>query len=153
MRARILSGLFVAMTLAAGCASSELSQPAEMTDAARSRTFDIPPKQMADRVGEALAAEPLAIPVAETTDGVIVTGYKEYPGEWHIARRWQERTRYRITVIPDWNDPTGKARIEVIPETQQRAADVQEFKPAPELDRTQRAAEVLRAIEQKLAAP
>jgi hypothetical protein len=144
--------LIIGLGVGIGGCASELPQPAEMTDVARSRAYDIPPKQMVQRIREIVAAEPLRIPVTEDADGVLVTGFKEYPGEWHIARRWQERTRYRISVIPDWNDPAGKSRLEIIPETQQRAADVQEFKPAPELDRTERAAEVLRLIEQKLAA-
>ncbi len=65
-----------------------------------------------ETVAAAVSSPPLSLGVTEEKDGSILTGYQEFPGDWHVMRRWQERTRYRITVAPDWNEPTAAGRIE-----------------------------------------
>jgi hypothetical protein len=141
----------VALIVGAGCART-FPEPASALDAVRSQTYDVPPKQMVQRVSEIVGTAPLNVPVTEVQDGTLLTDWAQYPGEWHIARRWQERSRYQITVIPDWNEPTGKARLEIVAETEQRATDGQEWKPAPELKRVDRAREVLRVIDANVKA-
>jgi hypothetical protein len=135
----------------AGCATSSKSTlqvpPPDMPDAT---AYNIAPKQMVQAVRDAVAGDPLNLGIAEESDGTILTDFKTYPGDWHILRRWQERTRYQIRVIPDWDAPAARSRLEVRAETEQRAADGQNWRPAPELDRSDRAVEVLRMIQQKL---
>lgn len=120
--------------------------------ATQSATFNIPPKQLVSDVERIVSAPPLSLGVQSVNDGTIVTGWQEFRGELHIVRYWQERTRYHISVIPDWNDPTTRSRLEVGDETQQRAETRQRWYPAPELNRPERAAALLRQIESQLSA-
>ncbi len=113
---------------------------------APSQTYHLPPKQILQTVKDVVSSPPLSIGVTEEKGGSILTGYQEFPGDWHVLRRWQERTRYRITVSPDWNDPTGAGRIEVREMTEQRAADNMDWKPAPELQRPERARQMLETL-------
>src|SRR5687767_4414530 len=109
--ARRFSLMFCMLFLAAGCAAHwpevdpKLSAPGE--------SYRIPPKQLVEQVKQIISAPPLSLGVAEEQNGSILTDYQRHPGDWHIGRRWQERTQYRITVIPDWNEPTAAARLEV----------------------------------------
>lgn len=116
----------------------------------QSAIFDIPPKQLAKDVERIVSDPPLSLGVERAHDGTIVTGWREYRGELHIVRYWYERTRFIINVIPDWNDPTARSRLEIGDETQQRAETRQKWYPAPELNRPQRSAEVLKQIEAEL---
>ena len=81
-------------------------------------------------------------------DGVITTSWQRFPGVWRIARRWQEQTRFFITVIPDWSEPTKRCRILINQETQQRATEGQEWQPFTEADRKDRAQALLDRIQQ-----
>ena len=119
----------------------------------QSATFNIPPKQLVQDVQRIVSSPPLSLGVQSASDGTIVTGWREYRGELHIVRYWQERTRFHITVVPDWNDPTARSRLEVGDETEQRAETRQKWYPAPELNRPERSAEVLRQIEAQLGSP
>ena len=119
----------------------------------QSATFNIPPKQLVQDVQRIVSAPPLSLGVQGVNDGTIITGWREYRGELHIVRYWYERTRFHITVVPDWNEPTARSRLEVGDETEQRAETRQKWYPAPELNRPDRSAEVLRQIEAKLSQP
>ena len=52
-------------------------------------------------------------------------------------------------MIPDWDEPTARCRLQVSEETEQRAADVQAWQEAPELQRPERAKELMNAIREK----
>ena len=94
-----------------------------------------------------VAAPPLSLPIESESDGLLVTGYEAvHQGDWHILRHWQERSRYVIRLSPDWDQPTQRTHIEVSVQTQQRAASNQSFDDSPELDRSDRASDLLRQI-------
>lgn len=133
--------------LAAGCGTQTPTSRA----VTQSATFNIPPKELVQDVQRIVSSPPLSLGVQSVNGGTIVTGWREYRGELHIVRYWQERTRFHINVIPDWNEPTARSRLEVGDETEQRAETRQKWYPAPELNRPDRAAEVLRQIESQLS--
>jgi hypothetical protein len=142
------AGLGCLVIFFAGCASHwpEVNQKLESP----AKTYRVAPKQLITIIKEIVSTPPMSLGVTEEKDGSILTGYQSFPGEWHIGRRWQERTRYRITVIPDWNEPTAAARIEVRELTEQRAADGMEWKPAFDLQRPERATDMLNKLDQEI---
>lgn len=152
MMRQIRQGCLVlaAMVLLSGCAAHW--PETDSTLAAPSKTFQIAPKQLVTIVKEVVSSPPLSIGVVEEKDGSILTGPQRFTGDLHVVRKWQEQTRYRITIIPDWNDPTGVSRIEVRSFTEQRATDGQEWRPAPELQRPERARDLLNTIEAQIQA-
>ena len=133
---------------AGGCAS-EGSQPGR--DRYPSAEVNRPPKQLVTDIRRIVESPPLSLGVTDAYDGTIVTGHQPFRGELHIVRYWEERTRYRITVSPDWNDPAGKSRVQVADETDQRAEERQKWYPSPELQRPQRAQSVLNEILSRLS--
>src|SRR5688572_24002912 len=124
-----------------GCTSEPL-QPAAAPNPARA-SVNLPPKQALDEVKRLVSSPPMNLGVTEESDGVITTGWQRHKGNFHIGRHWQERTRYRIAVIPDWNEPTGKARLEVSAQTEERAAEGQTWTAAPQVHRPERAQALL----------
>lgn len=135
------------LALLAGCGNTPAQQ------AARSRVaplaaddVPVPPKELLEAVKQAVTAPPMSLSVVEQDRGTIVTDWKRYRGEWHIGRHWQERTRYRITVAPDFDDPAAASRISVIAETEQRAAEGQRWDREERVPRPQRAENALKHI-------
>ena len=130
--------MIVAPLLAtAGCLSEPL-QPS-LAPAPAQATVERPPKDALEHVKRIVSSEPLNLGATEEGDGVILTGWQRHRGNFHIGRYWQERTRYRVAVIPDWNEPTRRARVEVAAQTEERAAEGQTWTPAPQVHRPQRA--------------
>ena len=141
-------GLLIGTMLLMGCASKF---PAVNTTLdAPGQVYKVPPKTLVTTIKEIVSSPPVSLGVTEEKDGSLVTGYQEFPGDWHIGRRWQERTRYRISVIPDWNEPTNVARIEVRELTEQRAAENQSWKPAYDLQRPERARELAAKLDEQM---
>ena len=134
-----------------GCMSEPLNPSTAPPPAQAS--INRPPKDALAEIRRLVSAPPLNLGVSEELDGVILTGWQRQPGNIHIARRWQERTRYRIAVIPDWNEPTQRARIEIAPQTEERAAEGQTWTPAPQTHRPERAQAVLDQLTSALNAP
>ena len=137
------------MTLAtqAGCGNS----PAQQAAATRKSTLAsadvaVPPKELVEAVKRAVAQPPLSLSVEQQDRGTVLTGWKRYRGEWHIGRYWQERTRYRIDVSPDFDEPLARSRLSVVAETEQRAAEGQRWDREPRVPRPARAESTLRAI-------
>ena len=134
-----------------GCSGSgdvlHLAKPVSSIDVPQAE-YNLPPRQLYDAAKR--AAEELSLPVQQEKSGTFITGWKAYPGEWHIARRWQEQTRFRVSVIPDFENPSGKARLEVAEETQTREADGMSWKQLTDLNRPERAKELLKQIEQRI---
>ena len=147
--ALILLALASISTAAAGC-SSQPAKPPSALEVTQSVQFEVPPKQLVADIGRVVGEPPLSLEAERAGSGVVVTDYQQFPGEWNILRRWQERTRYRISVVPDWEQPDARARVEVTPETQQRPSDRHQWKPAPELHRPERAQAVLRHIQERV---
>ena len=57
-----------------------------------------------------------------------------------------EKTRYRITVSPDFNEPTKRCTVTVREFTEQRAAEGMKWESSESLPRPQRAADLLEQI-------
>lgn len=110
--------------------------------------FALPPQELIERVKQTLAS--MGISVEQQQGGVILTGYKEYPGTWHIARRWQEQTRYRITIFPDSLEPTMRSHLEITSQTQTRADDKDDWHNWAEYQRPQRAQALARDLHEKI---
>ena len=130
-----------------GCARTP-AQEAAASRVAPLAAADVaaPPKQLVEEVKRAVAEPPLSLAVEEQNKGTIVTGWKRYRGDWHIGRHWQERTRSRIDVAPDWDEPAARSRLTVTAETEQRAAEGQRWDREPRVQRPGRAKNVLDTI-------
>jgi hypothetical protein len=137
--------LLTILTALTGCTSAPLNPPDNRFNVAQAE-FNVPPKELAEKVKSALAQPPLNLTVASQDHGTLLTSYREYQGEFHIARHWKEQSRYRIEIAPDWDNPTGKAKLSVVEQTQQRRTNNQAWEDAPELQRPERAKEVLEQI-------
>jgi len=137
----------IGLVFTCGGCSSEFPAPANPLAPAEAH-FDVPPKQMVETIRQTVSSPPLSLPVEVQDNGVLFTGYQQFPGEWHILRRWQEQTRYKISVFPDWNDAANKCRVQVMDETQTRATAPQPWDPAPELDRRDRSRQLLERIQE-----
>jgi len=142
---------FVVLALVPGCASDPVAEAkASQVPAAAVADVAAPPKQLVQDVKRVLSSPPLSLGVESEDRGTLVTGWKRFQGDWHIGRHWQDRTRYRVEVIPDWDDPTTRARLSVTAETEQRAAEGQRWDREPRVPRPQRAQEVLGQILEQL---
>jgi hypothetical protein len=144
-RAMRLFAILDLLLLVTGCASNQPASDASSLTPVEA-ALDVPPKQALETIRQHLEPASPGPGVESVDGGAIVTGYERFPGEWHIARRWQERTRYRVSVIPDWQDPTGKCRVQVNEETQVRHADGQEWRNEPDLVRRERAEKMLQRV-------
>lgn len=151
-------GSFLAGAVLLAALSGCTSTPAD--EAARSRKTPLasadvaaPPKELVEAVKRAVAAPPLSLGVEAQDRGTVVTGWKRYRGDWHIGRYWQERTRYRIEVAPDWDEPLAKSRLSVIAETEQRAAEGQRWDRDARVPRPGRAESALKAIVEQVRIP
>jgi len=147
MNRALSPALLTMFFLLTGCASHWPAMDRNLTGS--QAEFDVPPKQMIETATRLVSEPPLSLGVVEEGKGTIMTGYQYFPGEWHVARRWQERTQYRITVIPDWDQPTRKCLVQVREQTEQRAADGMKWTPALELTRPDRAVQILQQIQQR----
>ena len=137
-----------ALIFATGCQwQKPKPPPPTQIESAPAGVINVPPKQVARIVQQAISAPPLSLNVQSAHGGTILTDWKEYEGALHIVRRWQERTRFKITVLPDFEDPTGKSHVQVFDETQEKPSAQQPWYPAPDDQRPQRAVEVLNVIE------
>jgi hypothetical protein len=144
-----LAFLFALMTVTSlgGCSST--FAPANDNLQAASAEFDVPPKEMVEKIRAALSTPPDDIGVVEQNKGTLTTGFQRFPGEWHIGRRWQEQTRYAISVVPDFDQPTARSRVEIREQTQTRAAEGMKWEPL-EADRQERATALLERIRQQV---
>ena len=154
-RVTVILLLFVAaLAVSAGCTNTlEKEAAASRTMADASADVATPPKQLVGDVRRVLESPPLSLGVESEEKGTLVSGWKRYQGDWHIGRHWQERTRYRIDVAPDWDEPTARSHLRVTAETEQRAAERQRWDREPRVPRPQRAKETLRQILDQLARP
>ena len=138
---------FVVLFTASGCQWQQPPQPSADSDRQQSAQINLPPKQLMDVTRQALSSPPMSVPVETGQDGTLLTGWREYPGELHIVRRWAERTRFKVVILPDFSEPLAKSHLQVIDETQEKPSDAQPWYPAPNSRRPDRSAEVLHLIE------
>jgi hypothetical protein len=131
-----------------GCASTYPTADTRMQGA--EAEFDVSPKELVARIKQALSEPPLDFGVAEENKGSLLTGYQQFPGEFRVARRWQERTRYRIRVIPDFDQPTQRAQVVITENTEQRAAEGMKWESSDVLPRPQRAIDLLAQLRPRL---
>lgn len=105
-------------TLAPAATQAAAAAPAPM-NAGASGVFQIPPQTLFDRLQAVLKADGFAI--ASASAGAIETDWRSYEGEFHLLRRWEEQSRFRIVVVPDISAPTAAARIDITEQTQRRS--------------------------------
>jgi hypothetical protein len=108
--------------------------------------LDVPPKQLVEQVRRAVSNPPVALDVEPQGKGVLLTGWKRYRGTVHIASYWQERTRWRVAVFPDFDEPATRSHLTVTAETEQRAAEGQRWDREPRVPRPRRAQDMLKSI-------
>jgi hypothetical protein len=154
MKAKTVVAVAVLLAGLAGCTNQYSEQSQKQLDESKQQVYGVPAQQLFDAAKRAVTSAPLSLPIEQDQNGVILTGYKEgYRGDWHIARYWQERTRYRLAVIPDWTDPTHKSRLEVTEETQTRSNSKAPWQSDPSIKRPDRALEVTHLVQQQLLNP
>lgn len=152
MVARALGWCIVAIFVG-GCAWQQPKQGAMPWHSSEAQAVvDMPAAKVVEAVEKAVTAPPLSLQVETTHDGTVITGWKEYPGDIRIVRRWHERTKFRISVTPDFSNPSGRSKLMVEDQTQERAIDTQPWYNAPNTSRPDRAKSVLSQIEQHLLA-
>jgi hypothetical protein len=120
------------------------------THLAPARVYSIAPKDMVILVKHAIAAEPLQLGVAQDEGSVLTTTWREYRGNFHILRYWQERTQFRINIIPDWQNPQTECRIEIAESTQERSNRRGDWRPNADTFRPERCEEVLTQIDKEI---
>jgi len=111
------------------------------------------PKDLLESVKRVVSEPPLSLNIDQQDRGTLVTGWKRYDGEWHILHHWQERTRFRIDVSPDFSEPTSRSRLSVVAETEQRANEGQRWDREPRVPRPARAESVLKSIVDRVQRP
>jgi hypothetical protein len=134
----------IIVLLFTGCAAPWKNPPSLIDQPANVTSVNLPPREALNSVKQTLAS--MSLPIDREQGGTIYTGYQPFPGEWHVLRRWQERTRYRIDVTPDFDQPAQKSTIEVREETETRAASNQDFERDLEIRRPERAKALLDKI-------
>ncbi len=148
---RTILGCLAIALMAGGCAAHWPEQDRDLKGP--QAEFHVAPKAMVAKVKEVVSQPPLSLGVQEEAKGSILTGYQSFPGAWHVARRWQERTQYRIQIIPDFDEPTAKCTVQVRERTETRAADGMKWTDTGDLYHPERAEEILKAIQQKAGQP
>jgi len=144
MRSATILLLVVGLFSVDGCTPSK-PKPSEWPKTGSETVVNLSPTKLVEVAQQAIAAPPLSLSTEKVENGTIFTGWKEYRGELHLVRYWFERTRYRITVSPQFGDP-NKSRITVEDQTEEKATEGQPWYPAPETHRPERSQEVLNAI-------
>jgi hypothetical protein len=136
------------LTMLAGC-RTEPAMPSNVNFPTR-LTYNMPAKTLLEK-----AKSVVGVPIESEKDGRLVTAWQMHEGAkfgvGSLARTWQERTRYTITIAPAWDDPTGKSTLEVTEETQQRPHDKYEWGSQEPVKRPELAAEMARKIDSALS--
>lgn len=142
----VAAALVLAAAALPGCMPSPAAEAAASRATMPSAPVDVPPKQLLRDVKRILSSEPVGLVVESEASGTLVTGWKRYRGDLHIASYWQERTRYVVEVVPDFDEPTGRSHLRVTAETEQRAAEGQRWDREPRVARPRRARALLDQI-------
>ena len=150
LAARFIASLIttVCLSVVGGCTTPKGPPPGQWYAGDASATVNVPPKQLVALVQQAVAAPPISLPAESVNNGSVVTAWKEERGEFHIIRFWYKRTRYRINIVPDFNEPTAKSHLSVDDQAEERATDRQPWYPAPQLHHPEAAREILNQVVQ-----
>ena len=131
-RLKIISLLLLAIGLFCGCRTEPKSMH---SDSAMRFSYAMPPRQLLDAAKSAIAAPPINLSVESEENGRVTTSWESFDGARvgmaGLARQWQERTRYVVSIIPDWEDPANKSGLEVSETTQQRSHDKYDWDDNP----------------------
>jgi len=116
MRISILLTLFLsAVSLSCISRQSDTPQPT-YADVA------MPAKDLLAVAKTVVTSPPYNLKVEEENKGRFTTSYQDFQGDWHIVRYWPQRTRYTVTVAPDFDRPNDHSRVDVSVETVEQAA-------------------------------
>ncbi|HEY8751841.1 MAG TPA: hypothetical protein VIM11_27920 [Tepidisphaeraceae bacterium] len=139
-----------------GCSSSRPTSASLV----QSPVYSLPAKQLAVEVRKIVSAPQISLSVEDQGNGSMLTGWQEpFQGDFHIVRYWHERTRYHISVVPDFADPANRSRLQIIDESEQRPeengvnVDAHTWHPAPGSHRPERSEALLHQIESAIQAP
>ena len=126
----------------------------------QSPVYAVPAQQLVVEVQRIVSSPPIFLPVENKGNGTLLTGWQEpFKGDFHIARYWHERTRYHITVVPAFDDPAHRSRLQITDESEERSdegginAEAKKWHPAPNNHRPERSEALLKQIEAALQAP
>jgi hypothetical protein len=144
------------LALLSGCSSTHDTPPTLI----QSPVYSIPAPELARDVKQIVEAPPISLPAEDKGDGSFLTGWQEpFRGDFHVVRYWHERTRYHISVVPDFADPSHRSRLQITDESEQRPdeggpnVEAKTWHPAPNNRRPERAEDLLHQIQAKLEAP
>jgi hypothetical protein len=148
--------IFAMLVILCGCRTEPTGSGASTANSTfpTRQTYSIAAKSLHDRVKNVVSSAPLNLAIESDQDGRIVTAWQSNSGATvgvgPLARHWQERTRYTITISPAWDDPNGKSTIEVTEESQQRPHDKWEWGSQEPIKRPERAARLSEQIDRAL---
>ncbi len=155
MKAHAYLALAGALLLCGGCSGKRAPQTM-----VQSPVYSVPARQLAQDVKRIVAAPPISLAVEDKGDGVLLTGWQEpFQGDFHVMRYWHERTRYHITIFPDFGDPAHRSRLQIADESEQRSDEsgpnvqAKTWHPAPDSHRPERSEALLKQIQAQLEAP
>jgi len=138
-----------------GCTSSHPT-----ASLVQSPVYAVPAQQLVTDVQKIISSPPISLPVEDKGSGTLLTGWQEpFRGDFHIVRYWHERTRYRITGVPDFSNPAYRSRLQISDESEERPdegginAETKKWHPAPNNHRPERSEALLRQIETQLQVP
>ena len=155
LQRRFAPAFFSGIALA-GCAH----QPPVGQSLVQSPVYSTPAADLLKRVQAVLPAPPISLAAQDLGNGVLLTDWQDgFRGDFHIVRYWHERTRYRVTVAPDFTDPSHRSRLQISDESQQRSdesgpnVEAKTWHEAPSARHPERADALLKKIENQLTAP
>jgi hypothetical protein len=147
---------FLISFLGTACSSSHPSG----SSLVQSPVYAITAKDLVGEVHKVVSSPPINLAVEDQGNGVLLTGWQApFQGDWHVARYWHERTRYHITVVPDFADPAHRSRLQITDESEQRPDEAginqesKQWHPAPNSHRPERSEALLHQIESALQTP
>jgi hypothetical protein len=147
--------LLLGTLIAPGCTSSHPT-----ASLVQSPVYSVPAQQLVTDVQKIISSPPISLPVEDKGNGTLLTGWQEpFRGDFHIVRYWHERTRYRITAVPDFTDPAHRSRLQITDETEERPdegglnEETKKWHPAPNTHRPERSEALLKQIESQLQTP
>jgi hypothetical protein len=143
---RLTLTILLLLAGAGGCATPWKNPPSAFAQNGNTATIEQPSLKAMETVKRVVTSPPINLPIEREEGGSIYTGYQSFPGRWHILRRWQERTHYRIDVTPDFTHLESRSKVEVWEETETRAASNQKFDRDTELRYPERAKKLLDQI-------
>jgi hypothetical protein len=159
MKSRTIYRIGIAAILLFGGLPGCASRPVGQTPV-KSPVYETPAIDLLKRVQVVLASPPISLQSEDLGHGILLTDWQQsFRGDFHLVRFWHERTRYRITISPDFVDPGNRSSLEIVDETQQRPdeggfnVEARTWHDAPSIHRPERAEALLKQIQAQLMNP